>query len=81
MARPDHRRTRIEAIEAPGVQVLGDRALVQVVLAVEGSDGETPIDGVYRNIRVFERDGDGPWALTVWFNERVGDLSPPPVSR
>ena len=77
LARPDNRRTRIEAVEGPGIQVLGDRALVQVVLAVEGSDGETPVDGVYRNNRVFERDGAGPWALTVWFNERLGDLSSP----
>ncbi len=77
LARPDNTRTRIEPVEGPGIQVLGDRALVQVVLAVEGSDGDTPVDGVYRNIRVFERDGAGPWALTVWFNERVGDLSPP----
>ena len=74
LARPDHRRTRIEPVEGPGIQVLGDRALVQVVLAVEGRDGDEPVDGVYRNIRVFERDGGGPWALTVWFNERVGDL-------
>jgi hypothetical protein len=79
LARPDHRRTRIEPVEGPGIQVLGDRALVQVVLAVEGRDGDQPVDGVYRNIRVFERDGGGPWALTVWFNERVGDLSPPAV--
>ena len=74
LARPDHRRTRIEPVEGPGIQVLGDRALVEVVLAVEGRDGDEPVDGVYRNIRVFERDGSGPWALTVWFNERVGDL-------
>ena len=74
LARPDHRRTRIEPVEGPGIQVLGDRALVEVVLAVEGRDGDEPVDGVYRNIRVFERDGGGPWALTVWFNERVGDL-------
>jgi hypothetical protein len=74
LARPDHRRTRIEAVEGPGIQVFGDRALVQVLLAVEGSDGDVPVDGVYRNIRVFERDGAGPWALTVWFDERVGDL-------
>jgi hypothetical protein len=78
LARPDNRRTRIEAIEGPGIHVLGDRALVQVVLAVEGCDGDLPVDGVYRNIRLFERDGGGPWALTVWFNERVGDLPPGP---
>ncbi|MGE0025910.1 MAG: nuclear transport factor 2 family protein [Thermoleophilia bacterium] len=77
LARPDNRRTRIEAVADPGIQVLGDRALVQVMLAVEGSDGDTPVDGVYLNIRVFERDGPGPWALTVWFNERVGDIAPP----
>jgi Domain of unknown function (DUF4440) len=77
LARPDNTRTRIEAVEGPGIQVPGDRAPVQVVLAVEGSDGGAPVDGVYRNIRVIERDGAGPWALTVWFNERVGDLSPP----
>jgi hypothetical protein len=74
LANPLNRRDRIEPVGEIACEVYENSAVASVLLRVEGRNGDTPVKGLFRNIRIFHRDGAGkPWMLKVWFNDRVGD--------
>jgi hypothetical protein len=74
LANPLNRRDRIEAVGQIACEVYENTAVASVLLRVEGSNADVPVKGLFRNIRIFHRDGTGkPWRLKVWFNDRVGD--------
>ena len=74
LADPANRRDRIAPVGEPVCRVYENTAVVSVLLDVVGVNGEEPIDGVYRNIRIFHRHTSAdPWHLMVWFNDRIGD--------
>lgn len=75
LGNAENRRDRIEPVGELVCDVYEDTAVVSVLLEVEGANGDKPVRGVYRNVRVFHRaSATDPWRLKVWFNHRAGDL-------
>jgi hypothetical protein len=74
LANPQNRRDRIDAVGEIACDVYENTAVASVLLRVEGANGQTPVEGLFRNLRIFHRTpaGDG-WTLMVWFNDRVAD--------
>lgn len=61
-----------EILDASDIEVLPygeDLAVVSVRIRFKGTRGGMPVDGVFRNIRVFVRAG-GVWTCAVWFNTK-----------
>ena len=50
--------------------VFEDQAMAEVVVALVGTRGGKPVEGSFRNLRLFERQPDG-WRCVMWFNKRV----------
>jgi ketosteroid isomerase-like protein len=50
------------------VQMLGDQAFVEAEVRLKGTRGGKPVDGTFRNLRLFERQADG-WRCVMWFNK------------
>jgi catechol 2,3-dioxygenase-like lactoylglutathione lyase family enzyme len=48
-----------------------DTALVTVIVRAEGTDGDKPFSGSFRNTRLFVRE-DGRWLCLTWLNARIG---------
>lgn len=72
LANPTNRRERIEPVSEMVSQVYENAAVVSVLLHVAGNNGPTRLDGLFRNIRIFHRDGtELPWRLKIWFNDAV----------
>lgn len=53
------------------VSVAEETAVVSLVVHAEGTRGDKPMKGNYRNVRVFRKDPDG-WKLTIWVNTEIG---------
>jgi Domain of unknown function (DUF4440) len=53
--------------------VLGDQAIVSVIVQFSGLRAGRPRSGVFRNLRLYERIGD-EWRVVFWFNKRIGDI-------
>lgn len=74
LVNPGNRRDSIEPVGDIACDVYENTAVVSVLLRVEGRNGDTPVRGLFRNIRIFHRDGsERPWKLKVWFNDRVAE--------
>ena len=52
--------------------VSDDQAFAEVHVRLVGQRGGKPIDGTFRNLRLFERQGD-TWRCVMWFNKRIAD--------
>lgn len=52
------------------VVVLHEQAFVACLVTLRGTRGGNVADGVYRNLRFFERRPDG-WRCVQWFNHRA----------
>jgi hypothetical protein len=59
-------------LEADAIEVLpyaDDLALCSLVVRFKGTRGGNPVDGIYRNTRVFVKRGD-VWRCALWFNSK-----------
>jgi hypothetical protein len=65
--------TELLETEVVQVQVLGEQAFVEALVRFEGRRGGKPAQGVFRNLRLFER-AEGRWRCVMWFNKKVGEL-------
>jgi len=52
------------------VQVFGDQAIVVAHVYLKWRRRGNPVDGTFRNIRLFEQQ-DGVWRCVMWFNKRM----------
>jgi hypothetical protein len=52
------------------VSVMADQAFVEALVRLKGIRGGKPVDGSFRNLRLFERHDDG-WRCVMWFNKRL----------
>jgi hypothetical protein len=50
------------------IQVLDDQAFVEAWVYLKGTRGGKPVEGTFRNLRLFERAADG-WRCVMWFNK------------
>jgi Domain of unknown function (DUF4440) len=72
LANPDNHRDAIELVGPLMCEVYENTAIASALLRVEGRNGTAPVNGLFRNIRIFSRPGPGrPWTLHIWFNDRV----------
>jgi 4-carboxymuconolactone decarboxylase len=74
---PGYRNDLLEA-DVECFSVVGDQALVSVMVRFKGLRRGEEREGVFRNLRLYERDGEGVWRVVMWFNRRVADLDMPP---
>ena len=44
--------------------------MAEVVVTLAGARGGRPVEGNFRNLRMFERQPDG-WRCVMWFNKRI----------
>src|SRR4051812_10108780 len=54
--------------DARQLQILGDQAFVEAWVYLNGTRHGQPVDGTFRNLRLFERAPDG-WRCVMWFNK------------
>ena len=74
---PANGRDSIDPVEPLTCHVYENTAVASVLLHVAGHNGTKHFDGLFRNIRIFHRDGAGaPWRLKVWFNDAVNPDRP-----
>jgi hypothetical protein len=52
------------------VEAWEDQAFVEAQVWFKGRRGGRDVDGVFRNVRLFERK-DGQWLWVVWFNKAI----------
>ncbi|MGY1631853.1 nuclear transport factor 2 family protein [Geodermatophilus sp. SYSU D01186] len=69
LADPGNVTERIETTVV-SVNVLDSQAVVVAVVALKGRRGGRDVDGAFRNIRLFERQGDA-WRCVMWFNKPI----------
>lgn len=50
------------------VQILDDQAFVEAWVYLRGERGGRPVDGTFRNLRLFEHR-EARWRLVMWFNK------------
>jgi Domain of unknown function (DUF4440) len=65
-----------ELLEAEGIEVLPyneSLALCSLLIRFKGMRGGAPVNGVFRNTRVFARIEAG-WTCTLWFNTKESPL-------
>jgi hypothetical protein len=72
LADPGNRNDLLTSV-IESIDVRGAQAVVVAMVTFSGLRNSKPTSGLFRNIRLFDRTGDG-WRLVMWFNKRVGDL-------
>jgi hypothetical protein len=55
------------------VQILGEQAFVEAQVRFKGRRRGADVEGVFRNLRLFEKRAD-MWRCVMWFNKRIGSL-------
>jgi hypothetical protein len=55
------------------IQVLGEQAFVEAHVRFKGSRKRKPVEGVFRNLRLFEKR-ENRWRCVMWFNKKIGSL-------
>lgn len=51
-------------------KVFEDTAVVSLLVRAKGKRGEAGFEGVYRNLRLFQKR-EGEWRCVVWFNTEI----------
>ena len=64
-------RSDVLTTDVRQVQVLGDQAFVEAWVYLRGTRRGKPVDGTFRNLRLFQRTDDG-WRCVMWFNRPLG---------
>jgi hypothetical protein len=76
LANPANSRDEIEPVGPLDCTVYENTAIASVLLRVKGMNGDKPLSGLFRNVRIFHREAsDKPWRLKVWFNDKVPETS------
>jgi hypothetical protein len=74
---PDN-STDLLTTEIVQVQLLGKQAFVEALVRFKGKRRGKKAAGVFRNLRLFERQPEG-WRCVMWFNKKVGELESEPA--
>lgn len=54
------------------VRIMGSQAFVEALVRLEGTRRGKPVEGTFRNLRLFERQVGG-WCCVAWSNQRVDE--------
>lgn len=61
-------RSDVLTTDVRQIQVMDDQAFVEAWVYLDGTRRGNPVNGAYRNLRLFERGADG-WHCVMWFNK------------
>src|SRR5262249_55208097 len=73
----DREYDRLESLDIRA-SVLGDLAIVTLIVRATGRVKGEPFGGVYRNIRVFRASQADGWELVRWYNDEIKTPAHPP---
>jgi len=54
------------------IQVFDKQAFVEVYVYLDGARAGKPVQGWFRNLRLWERQADNRWLCVFWFNKPLG---------
>lgn len=69
LAVPENRNERLDVQQIEVLPYGADLAVCSMLVHFKGTRGGQPVEGVFRNTRVFIR-AEGVWKCALWFNSK-----------